>query len=119
MKRVNIRNINFYARKRACLIRQLGKADPFINGAIVKLARVCGNKNCKCARGERHVSSYFTYRDKHKKRTNIIYIPVGLLGEVREWNAEYKRLKRIVEEICEIQRKIIRQYVKEKKRPKK
>lgn len=100
-------------------MKKLGKLDPFINGAIVKMARVCGNKNCKCARGEKHISDYFTYRDKYKKRTNMIYIPVAMREEVKRWNAEYKRMKRIVEEICKIQRRIIKKHVKEKGRTKK
>ncbi len=119
MRVFNYKNINFFARKRTSLIKELQGAEPFINGSIVSMARVCGNKNCKCARGEKHVSSYFSYRDKRKKRTNLIYIPIGMVNEVKEWNAEHKRIKRIIGEICRIQRKIIRQYVKERKRPKK
>ena len=96
-------------------MKELAKVEPFIRGSIVKIARVCGNKNCKCAKGEKHVSEYLTYRHKRKKKTGTIYIPVGMAEEVKEWAGEYKRLKNMMEEICQIQRKIIKQYVKEKK----
>lgn len=119
VKRYTFRNINFHIRKRTALIKELGKLEPFIRGSIVKIARVCGNKTCKCSKGEKHVSEYLTYRHKHKKRTSTIYIPLGMVEEVRKWAEQYKELKRITEDICEIQRKIIRQYVREKKRPKK
>ncbi len=119
MKRLNLKTISFWIRKRDALLKQLTHPKPFINGAIVKMARKCGNKNCKCARGEKHVSDYFSYRDKYKKRTNMIYIPIDMIEEVKKWNEEYKRMKEIMGEICEIQRKIIKQYVKEKKKPRK
>ena len=99
-------------------MKKLARVEPFIRGSIVKIARVCGNKTCKCAKGEKHVSEYLTYRHKHKKKTSTIYIPVGMVEEVRRWAREYRKLQELAEEICEIQRKIIKQYVREKKRPK-
>lgn len=117
-KHYSFKNINFYVRKRTALMKGLAGIEPFIRGSVVKIARACGNANCKCAKGKKHVSEYLTYRHKRKKRTATIYIPLGMAGEVKEWAGEYKRLKDMMEEICEIQRKIIRQYVKEKKRPK-
>ncbi len=106
------KNINFYIRKRTGLIKRLQEINPFINGSILDFARVCGNKNCKCAKGAKHVSKYYSYRSKDKKRTDLIYIPKGILEEVNEWNQEYRRIKKIMEEICQIQREIIKKYVR-------
>jgi hypothetical protein len=113
------KNINYLARHRDNLLKRLNSSDPFIRGSVVKIARACGNSNCKCAGGEKHVSDYLTYRHKDKKKTSTIYIPVGMVEEVKIWVREYKRLQERMEEICQIQRQIIKQYVKEKKRPKK
>lgn len=114
-RRYTFKNINFHIRKRQGLMRELAKIRPFIRGSIVKIARICGNTNCKCAKGQKHISEYLTYRHKYKKKTAAIYIPVGIIEEVREWAQEYKRLQGIAEQISEIQRQIIKQYVKEKK----
>jgi NAD(P)H-flavin reductase len=116
VKRHNvIKNIGWCVRKRGALIKELAKIQPFLRGSIVKIARVCGNTNCKCAKGEKHVSDYLTYRHKYKRKTSTIYIPVAMVDEVRQWVDEYRRLQQIMEEICDIQRAIIRQYVTEKK----
>jgi hypothetical protein len=117
-KRYTFRNTGFHIRKRQALMKELARVKPFIRGSIVKIARVCGNKTCKCAKGEKHVSDYLTYRHKYKKKTSTVYIPVGMVEEVRQWAREYRRLQELAEEICEIQRRIIKQYVKEKKRSK-
>lgn len=114
-RRYTFKNINFLICKRQALVKELAKIKPFVRGSIVKIARLCGNKNCKCARGEKHISEYLTYRHKHKKKTATIYIPIGIIEEVREWAREYKRLQGIMEEISQIQQRIIKQYVKEKK----
>lgn len=106
------KNINFYVRKRTGLIKRLQKIKPFISGCIVDVARACGNKKCKCARGQKHVSKYLSYRSKDKKRTDHVYIPVKMLEEVTEWNKEYRCIKKIMEEICQIQREIIKKYVR-------
>ena len=105
------RNINFYIRKRTGLLKKLKDMRPFINGSILDFARACGNKRCKCTRGEKHVSKYYSYRNKDKKRADLIYIPKGILEEVQGWNEEYRRIKQIMEEICQIQREIIKKYV--------
>jgi len=114
-KTFTYKNINFYLRRRAALIKELGRVGPFINGSVVKIAHVCGNKNCRCARGEKHISTCLTFRHRHKKMTSTLYIPVNMVEEVRQWRNEYRRIKRILEEACEIQKKIIRQHVTEKR----
>ena len=107
----NFKNINFYKRKRESLLKDLWNKGLFVSGCIVDVARRCGNKRCKCAKGDKHVSKYLSYRDSNKKRTAHVYIPLDILEEVERWNVEYKRIKKVMEEICQIQREIIRKHV--------
>jgi len=107
------KNINWLKRKRGALLKKLGSCGPFIDGSVVKVKRRCGNKNCRCARGEKHESFYLMY--KVKGVTKAVYIPVDLEEEVMKWSEEYKRFKAIVQEICTTQKSIIRRYVKEKR----
>jgi hypothetical protein len=120
-------NIKFYARKRDSLLRKMGNLGPFIDGSLVTIARACGNLRCRCARGEKHVSFYLTYKPPRSSKgkaskTKTIYVPVALEDEVRTWTLRHKRLKEIIHEVSHLQRTIIRSYVTQKgraKRPRK
>jgi len=109
-------NINWLKRKRHALLKKLGSCSPFVDGSVVTVKRRCGNKNCRCARGQKHESLYLMY--KVKGVTKAVYIPVDLEQEVQEWSREHKRVKGIIQEICRAQKSIIRMYVKEKRQKK-
>ncbi len=106
-------NIKWLERKRDSLLKKLAASGPFVDGSIVKVRRRCGNKNCKCARGEKHESFYLMY--KVKGVTKAVYIPVDLEEEVFKWSEEWKEVKGIIQEICRAQKSIIRRHVKEKR----
>ena len=107
------KNINWLTKKRQALLKQLAECKPFVDGSVVKVRRRCGNKNCKCAKGQKHESLYLQY--KVKGVTTGIYIPVELEEEVRAWSGEHKRIKALTREICDVQKSIIKKYVTEKK----
>lgn len=105
-------------RKRASLLRHLATLGPLIDGSLVTIARVCGNPNCKCAQGEKHRSLYLTYKGQRRvpgepAKSKTLYIPVPLEAEVRQWNQECVKARELIRQISEIQREIIRSYVKE------
>jgi len=50
--------------------------------------------------------------------TKAVYIPVDIQDKVREWNKNYKRLKRIIADISKANKEIIARYVTEKKQKK-
>ena len=107
-------NIAWLERKRDSIIKKLSGIGPFVDGSMVVVKRRCGNKNCKCyLKGEKHESYYLMY--KVAGVTKAVYIPVDLEDEVREWNDNYKRLKKIIAEICRANKEIIRRHVGEKR----
>ena len=110
-------NTAWIKRKRDGLVKKLSDIGPFVDGSIAKVKRRCGNKNCKCyLKGEKHESYYLMY--KVKGVTKAVYIPVDIQDEVREWNENYKKLKRIIAEIVRANKEIIARYVTEKKQKK-
>jgi len=112
------KNVRFYIRQRGARLKQLRDIKPFIaSSSMVKIARVCGNPNCKCVKGEKHENYYLTYAIK--KKTHTRYIPIDLEDEIREWVLEYKRIKKLIKEITFLQLKILKQYKVEKKARKK
>jgi len=107
-------NIAWLKRKSDGLIKKLAEVGPFVDGSMAKVKRRCGNRNCKCyLRGEKHESYYLMY--KVAGVTKAVYIPVDLEEEVRGWNDNYKRLKKIIAEITRANKEIIRRYVEEKR----
>lgn len=109
------RNTRWLTRRRDALQKRLGRLGPFVNGSLVLIARTCGNSaHCRCSRGEKHVNTYLSYAAKG--RTKMVYIPVDLERDVRQWSAEYRELKEIIAEISELQKEIIRRHVQERRR---
>ena len=110
-------NTAWLKRKREGLLKKLAGVGPFVDGSIAKVKRRCGNKRCKCyLKGQKHESYYLMY--KVAGVTKAVYIPVDMEEEVRQWNEEHKRLKKIIAEINRANKEIIRRHVKEKRRKK-
>lgn len=67
--------------QRKILRQGLNSLGPTVRGAVVESLRTCGKPNCKCQRGEKHKSNYFT-RSVHSK-TFRFYLPSEVVGEIR------------------------------------
>jgi hypothetical protein len=96
-------------------LRRLGAVGPFVAATLCCVRHRCGNPRCRCATGEGHPSWRLTWKDK-KQKTVSVYVPVGMLEEVREWLKNYQELKRLASEISDAQRARVRLYVREKRR---
>ena len=108
------KNANAYRREVASRLAKLAECGPLIDGSLVVIRRRCGNPNCRCARGHKHPAHYLTRKVAGK--TVSLYIPVDLVEDVRKWHNEYRRLKKLVAEICERQREVVRRFTTEKRR---
>lgn len=117
MRKISKSNMKSYIKQRDNLLKQIKGIQPFIYGSVVKIAHTCGNVNCKCMKGAKHVNYYLTYKLEQKTRTK--YIPVEMEKEVHKWSEEYKQLKVLINKISELQIKIIKQYGLEKRKTKK
>ena len=99
------KNANSYRREVAARLKRLAGFGPMVDGSLVVVRRRCGNPRCRCTRGEKHPALYLMR--KVGRKTHSQYIPVALVKDVRAWNQEFRRLKRLVSEICERQRKVV------------
>lgn len=70
-----------------------------LRASLVTMSRVCGNANCKCARGEKHVSLYLAQRKEGKPR--MLFVPRDWEERVKEWVGNYREVKQQLEEVCE------------------
>ena len=101
-------------RMRDARVRQLVAARPVLGGSVVRIAKHCGRPGCHCQTGEKHVGWYLTRPVKGKTQTT--YVPQEMLEEVQGWIQEHRRLKKLMAEIAELNRALIRTYVTERKR---
>jgi hypothetical protein len=107
-------NTAWLIKKRDGLLKKLAGIGPFVDGSFVKIKRRCGNKNCRCyLKGEKHASYCLMY--KTAGVTRAVYVPVDLEDEVRKWNRQHKKLKRIIAEVSRTSKEIIRRHAEEKR----
>lgn len=71
-----------------------------LRGTLSIRERVCGKSNCKCQRGEKHVSLFLT-RSKDGK-VEQRYIPKEKEELVRQWVNNYKDVQELLEKISSI-----------------
>jgi len=75
-------------------IRAIG---PVVHGSLVEAKRTCGNKGCKCARGQRHSAFYLSR--SIEGRTRLEYVSKADVETVRKWRKNHERLVELLEEL--------------------
>ena len=95
-------------------VRRLAARGPVLQASLVQIAKHCGRPGCHCQTGEKHVGNYLTFKEAGKTRT--VYVPQDLLGEVRQWIAETKRLKALIQEISALAVAQVAGHVQAKRR---
>ncbi len=83
------------------------KPKKMIKGKLYQSARVCGNPNCKCAKGEKHISWYLIVnRDGRSKQDYVgATVPENLKTQVdlyQKFKNTIKRIRAIDREISQL-----------------
>jgi len=106
------------SKRRRQLLRRLRDLVPIMKGSLVELHPTCGTPSCRCHRaGPKHSGHYFSYRAAGKSHT--IYVPKSCLQAVRQAHAHWVELKRILEELTELEVKVLRENTASGRRPRK
>jgi len=95
-------------------VKGLIARGPVLAASLVRIAKHCGRKGCRCQRGQKHVGNYLTFKVAGKTRT--VYVPLDLVEEVRAWIAEGRRLKGLMRESSLLATALVRVHVGERKR---
>ena len=95
------------------LSMQLAAVGPILQGSPAEIGVTYGNPNCRCARGQKHRSHILKRQVRGK--TQSLYVPVDMVQEARKWVEEYRRVQRLLKEISELNRKILKAYVPTKR----
>ena len=106
-------SIGVLEKRRDAKLEQLAAVGPILQGSLAEIGVTCGNPNCRCARGRKHRSHILKRQVRGK--TQSLYVPVDMVAEARKWVDEHRRVQRLLKEISELNRSILKAYVPTKR----
>jgi hypothetical protein len=103
--------------------RRLAKAPPSApapiapapsrpRGSLIERYKRCGKPACKCADGPGHGPKYYLSVSFPGLRPQMDYVPQESYAQASEFLANYHHARQILEEICEINRELLRRREK-------
>ena len=95
-------------RRQALLLRQLPPLKAVLRGSLIERYKRCGKPGCKCADGPGHGPKYYLSVSFPGLRPQMDYVPQESYAQASEFLANYHRARQILEEICEINRELLR-----------
>ena len=107
---MNIRTepIAVLRKRRGALVHQMPPARSILRGSLIERYKRCGKPGCKCADGPGHGPKYYLSVSYPGLRPQMDYVPQEAYGQASEFLANYHRTREILEEICEINRELLR-----------
>ena len=104
-------------RRRLAVLKRIAGGGPFLMATPTWLKVRCGNPRCECAvkRTKRHEKLHLSWTEAGNK-SGTLYVPVDLREEVLEWTKNYWVLKERIQEMNILSRKMIRMYVRSRKK---
>jgi hypothetical protein len=95
-------------KRRKALLRQLPPLNAILRGSLIERYKRCGKPGCKCAEGPGHGPKYYLSVSYPGLRPQMDYVPQEYYEQTTEFIANYHRAREILEEICEINRELLR-----------
>jgi len=95
-------------RRRTFLLRQLPAPQTILRGSLIERYKRCCKPGCKCATGRGHGPKYYLSISRSGEHPQMDYVPQGYVAQVQEYLANYQRTREILEEICAINRELLR-----------
>ena len=99
-------------RRRKTLLRKLPSLEAILRGSLIERYKRCGKPGCKCADGPGHGPKYYLSVSKPGQRPQMDYVPQDSLKDVQDYLENYRKIKIILEELCEISRELLRRREK-------
>lgn len=87
-------------RRTRSQLAQLCSQRGAIRGTLLVRKRKCGKANCRCARGEGHESLFLVVSENG--RTRQFFVPKDWESRVRQWVADYRRVRNLLEDVSRI-----------------
>jgi hypothetical protein len=94
--------------RRARLLRTLPSMEHVLRGSLIERYLRCGKPGCKCAQGEGHGPKFYLSVSFAGHRPQMDYVRQGDYERVSQCLSNYQQLRAAIEEICEINRELLR-----------
>src|SRR5438874_10787021 len=96
-------------RKRPkALLAPMPPLQAILRGSLIERYKRCGKPGCKCADGPGHGPKYYLSVSYPGLRPQMDYVPQESYAKTAEFLANYHQAREILEEICEINRELLR-----------
>ena len=95
-------------KRRQALRRKLPSLVAILRGSLIERYKRCGKPGCKCAKGRGHGPKYYLSVSYPRLRPQMDYVPQERQTQVKKFLGNYQRAREILEEICEINRELLR-----------
>jgi len=95
-------------RHRKALVRQLPPLTALLRGSLIERYKPCGKPGCHCAAGPGHGPKYYLSVSYPGVPPQVAYVPQAYYAQIVDFLANYRRAREIVEQICEINRELLR-----------
>jgi len=99
-------------KRRQALLRRLPPLKAVLRGSLIERYKRCGKPGCKCADGPGHGPKYYLSVSYPGRRPQMDYVPQESYAQASEFLANYHHARQILEEICEINRELLRRREK-------
>jgi Family of unknown function (DUF6788) len=84
-------------RDRRSQLAQLAHGAGLLRGTLAIRERVCGKPNCRCTKGQKHVSLYLVA--SYEGRVRQLFVPKDWEPQVRRWVQQYQKARKLLEEV--------------------
>ena len=98
----------YLRRRRRALVRRLPPLTAILRGSLIERYKRCGNPGCQCAHGPGHGPKYYLSISQSHGHPAMDYVPQECQPQVAEYLANYRLLRELLEEICQINRELLR-----------
>ena len=95
-------------KRRQQLLRRLPPLDRLLRGSLIERYKPCGKPGCKCAHGPGHGPKYYLSVSYPGQQPQMDYVPQDCHAQIAQYLAHHHRVREILEEICEINRELLR-----------
>ena len=95
-------------KRRTALLNQLPPLKAILRGSLIERYKRCGKPGCKCADGPGHGPKYYLSVSYPGLRPQMDYVPQEAYAETAQHLANYHQAREILEQICEINRELLR-----------
>ena len=95
-------------RRKKALLRRLPELHAVLRGSLIERYKRCGVPGCRCAQGPGHGPKHYLSVSQSGATPQMDYVPQDYVDQVRQYLENYRQAKQILDEICAINRELLR-----------